>query len=152
MIGMGRSAALLVLGVVAFAASCGTERGTRENDAATVPDDTAGKHGRVTLVRRLPLLDGDRLLLTAVEVTYGPGESSAPHRHRCPVFGYVADGALRFRVRGNEGVVYEAGDSFYERPFSDHLVSANASDTEPVRFVAHFVCDDPGPRTVPVDE
>ena len=38
--------------------------------------------------------------------------------------------------------VYQAGESFFEPPGSEHLVSANASATEPASLLAVFVADD----------
>jgi quercetin dioxygenase-like cupin family protein len=37
---------------------------------------------------------------------------------------------------------YKAGESFFEPPGSDHLISANASTTEPASLLAIFVADD----------
>ena len=48
-----------------------------------------------------------------VEVTYRPGESSAPHGHGCPVVGYVLDGAVRMQVEGERPAVYRKGETFY---------------------------------------
>jgi hypothetical protein len=38
--------------------------------------------------------------------------------------------------------VYKAGESFFEPPGSEHLVSENASATEPASLLAVFVADD----------
>ena len=38
--------------------------------------------------------------------------------------------------------VYKAGESFFEPPGSEHLVSENASVTEPASMLAVFVADD----------
>ena len=38
--------------------------------------------------------------------------------------------------------VFQAGESFFEPPGSEHLVSANASATEPASLLAVFVADD----------
>ncbi len=48
----------------------------------------------------LPQLDGKHLRATVVEVNYAPGEADKPHSHPCTVIGYVAQGAIRFRVKG----------------------------------------------------
>jgi quercetin dioxygenase-like cupin family protein len=37
-------------------------------------------------------VDGKKSKATSVEVTLEPGESSEPHRHPGPVFGYVLEG------------------------------------------------------------
>lgn len=100
-----------------------------------------GADVRVVSSHPLPALDGTRLRATLVEVRYGPGESSSPHGHPCPVVGYVIEGRLRVAVDGGVDSVFSAGESFYEAPNGVHRISANASQTEPVRFLAWFTCD-----------
>ena len=97
----------------------------------------------------LPLLDGRHLKATIVEVRYGPGGSSPAHSHPCAVIGYVVEGELRNQVQGEPARVYHAGESFYEAPNGVHAVSANASQTDSVRFLAYFTCDRDGPLSVP---
>jgi quercetin dioxygenase-like cupin family protein len=97
-------------------------------------------------------MNGDQLKAKLVEVRYGPGESSAPHSHSCPVIGYVLEGAVRIRVRGEEEKVYKAGGIFYEPPHGVHQVSANASQTDPARLLAIFVCDSDAPLTTAPEE
>ncbi len=98
----------------------------------------------------LPPLDGNHLRATVVEVNYAPGEADKPHSHPCTVIGYVAQGAIRFQVKGGAPeAVYKAGESFYEPPNGVHQVSANASDKEPARLIAFFICDHDTPLTVP---
>jgi quercetin dioxygenase-like cupin family protein len=97
-------------------------------------------------------MDGGRLKTTIVEVTYEAGGSSRPHSHSCTVVGYVIEGALRTQVRGEPEATYRAGEAFYEAPNGVHQVSANASDKDPVRFIASFTCDHDGPLSTPVPE
>ena len=116
----------------------------------TSTDATSGKTGRdrIAFSHPLPTLDGSHLKVTIVEVTYGAGESSPPHSHPCPVIGYVIDGMLRTQVKGENEHIYHAGESFYEAPNGTHQVSANASQTAPVKFLAYFVCDHEVPLSV----
>ena len=102
------------------------------------------------LEQPLPAMRGDSLKVTVLEVTYAPGGASAPHVHPCPVFGYVAAGALRMQFKGLPERVYRAGESFYEAAHGGHLVGRNASATEPARLVATFVCDQGGPLSRPL--
>lgn len=99
------------------------------------------ERARVLFSRELPKLDSNHLKVTLVEVNYGPGEASAPHSHPCAVFGYVVAGALRTQVKGEPEMIYEAGGTFYEAPNGIHLVSANASATEPAKLLAYLICD-----------
>jgi len=96
---------------------------------------------RVALRRPLPMMKGDRLNVTVLEVTYAPGAASSPHSHPCPVIGYVVSGAVRMQVKGEPEAVYKAGDSFFEPANGVHLISANASSTEPAKVIAYFLCD-----------
>lgn len=96
---------------------------------------------RVAFSHTLPKLNGDQLRATIVEVHYGPGESSPQHSHPCAVIGYVLEGTLRTQVKGQSEAIYKAGESFYEAPNVIHVVSANASATDPATFLAYFVCD-----------
>jgi quercetin dioxygenase-like cupin family protein len=106
---------------------------------------------RTVAAQSLPALNGDHITVTLVEVTYAPGEGSPAHQHPCAVIGYVIEGTLRTQVSGEREAVYTAGESFYEAPNSAHLVSANASQTVPVRFLAWFTCDREGPLSAPVE-
>ncbi len=108
------------------------------------------ERARVVLTEGLPKMDGAHLKATLVEVNYGPGESSEPHSHPCPVIGYVVAGSLRTQVRGEKEAVYRAGESFYEPANGVHAVSANASQTEPAKLLAYFVCDHDAPLSAAV--
>ncbi len=100
-----------------------------------------GANSRIAFSQTMPQLDGSHLRITAVVVTYAPGNFSAPHSHPCPVVGYVIHGAVLMKVKGGPEAVYKSGESFYEAPNNIHLVSANASLTEPATFLAYFLCD-----------
>ncbi len=106
----------------------------------------------VLLSQALPQSDGAHLKATLVEVRYGPGESSPPHSHPCPVLAYVVEGSIRTQVKGEPEHVFKAGESFYEGPNGVHAVSANASSTEPAKFVALLVCDHETPLSVNVPD
>ena len=110
----------------------------------------AGKNARVAISQTLPRMDGNHLEAKAIEVTYQPGASSLPHSHPCPVLAYVAEGAIRSQVNDEPERVYKVGETFYEAPNGVHRVSANASQTEPAKLIAFFVCDHEGPITVAI--
>ena len=133
------------LGAVTCAVALGCSQ------AYPVATPRGGADVRLVIAQGLPHLDGAALKATLVEVSYAPGGSSPPHRHPCPVIGYVVAGALRSQVSGGAPVVYRAGESFYEAPGGVHVMSANASAREPVRFLAYFVCDRETPLSVAAD-
>ncbi|HEV8391858.1 MAG TPA: cupin domain-containing protein [Dongiaceae bacterium] len=97
---------------------------------------------------QLPNVPGDSL--TAILVTYKPGEKSASHHHAGSVFAYVLSGEIRSQVSTDgPAKVYKAGESFFEPPGSSHLVSENASATEPASLLAVFVAADHAKLTAP---
>ena len=103
--------------------------------------DAAGGVVRPVLAEKLPNVPGKSI--TAVVVNYPPGGKSAKHHHAGSVFAYVLSGAIRSESTGTGPArVYKAGESFFEPPGNEHLVSANASDTEPASLLAVFVADD----------
>jgi len=79
---------------------------------------------------------------TVITVSYKPGEKSRPHRHgQAFVFAYVLEGSVRSQVEGEPEHVYKKGESWSETPGAHHIVSGNASDTEPAKFLVVFVAD-----------
>ncbi|MEY9759014.1 cupin domain-containing protein [Bradyrhizobium yuanmingense] len=88
----------------------------------------------------LPNVPGKRV--TIVRVSYGPGGFSRPHRHSGSVTAYITKGEIRSQLGGGPVETFGVGQSFFEPPGSTHLVSANASMTEPAELMAVFVADE----------
>jgi quercetin dioxygenase-like cupin family protein len=81
--------------------------------------------------------------LTTVLVNYAPGGKSVSHHHAGSVMAYVLTGQIRSENSATGPArVYKAGEAFFEPPGSEHLVSENASTTEPASLLAIFVADD----------
>lgn len=99
----------------------------------------------------IPQMDGAKLKTTILEVSYPPGGTSAAHRHPCAVIGYVLEGRYRTKIGDAPEAIYQKGDTFYEPPNGVHQVSANASTTEPVRFLAYFLCDSDARLSTPAN-
>jgi quercetin dioxygenase-like cupin family protein len=137
--------------VILWAAVLGSPMAWTQAPSGATHSETK-ERARVALSQALPKLDGTHLKATVVEVHYEPGESSPPHSHPCAVIGYVVEGALRTRVKGEPEAIYKAGETFYEAPNGVHVVSANASQTEPATFIAYFVCDHDTPLSAGVQE
>jgi quercetin dioxygenase-like cupin family protein len=82
------------------------------------------------------VIDGKDSKATTVEVTLEPGQSSPPHRHPGPVFGYVLEGAYEWAVNDQPARRLKAGDTFYEPTMSLHRVSRNPSEKGKTRVLA----------------
>jgi quercetin dioxygenase-like cupin family protein len=81
-------------------------------------------------------VDGKKAKATTVEVTLGPGQASAPHRHPGPVFGYVIEGQYEWAIDDRPAKTLQAGDTFYEPTGCLHRVSRNPSDKTTTRVLA----------------
>jgi len=84
-------------------------------------------------------------------VGYGPGGSSAEHRHNAHTFVHVLEGSVVMQVRGGKEVTLTPGQTFYEGPSDVHVVGRNASQTKPAKFVVFFVKDKGAPILVPAN-
>ena len=82
---------------------------------------------------------GDDKEILVLEINLAPGQASQPHRHNGHVFVYVLEGQINMQVAGGELQTLGPGEMFYENPEDIHAVSANASDSEPARFLVHII-------------
>jgi len=98
----------------------------------------------------LPGFSGDEKEGAMFLVEYPPGASSAEHRHDAHVFVYVIQGSVVMQVKGGPELTLKAGETFYEKPDDVHVVSRNASATEPAKFIAFFVKTKGAPVLTPV--
>ena len=108
--------------------------------AATLVAQT-GDRVRKVFAGKLPNSPGHTL--TAEVVEYAPGQKSTVHHHAGSVLAYVLTGSIRSQNSATGAArVYKAGETFFEPPGSDHLISENASSTEPASLLAIHVADD----------
>jgi quercetin dioxygenase-like cupin family protein len=128
----GRVATGAVLVALTALVVLATSRANSQDTGATVKP-----------VRVEKLANAPGQTLTVVTVSYAPGAKSTVHRHAGSVFAYVLSGAIRSENSATGPVkVYKAGESFFEPAQSRHLVSENASTTEPATMLVIFVAED----------
>jgi quercetin dioxygenase-like cupin family protein len=65
-----------------------------------------------------------------------------------PVF---VEGSVVMQLRGGEETTLTPGQTFHEGPNDVHVVSRNASATEPAKFVVFFVKDIGAPVLLPAN-
>jgi quercetin dioxygenase-like cupin family protein len=99
--------------------------------------------------KNLPDVPGKEGVMITVE--YPPGGSDPIHRHNADVFVYVMEGSIVVQLRGGQETTLTPGQTFYEGPDDVHVLSRNASATEPAKFVVFFVKDVGAPVLVPAD-
>jgi quercetin dioxygenase-like cupin family protein len=83
-------------------------------------------------------------------VEYAPGQQSVAHVHSGAVIAYVLEGAVVSQLEGQAPVTYRAGQSWYEAPRIDHLVSRNASPTRPATLLVWLLDDAGAPVLTPL--
>lgn len=115
------------------------------------PPARADESSAVEVLRteELPGIPGKEAVM--LTVTYPPGGSSKPHRHDAHVFVYVLEGSVVMQVDGREPATLRPGETFHEKPTDVHRRSANASKTEPAKFLVFIVKDKGAPASRPAE-
>jgi quercetin dioxygenase-like cupin family protein len=92
--------------------------------------------------------------MKGVLVEYQPGGSNPAHTHPASAFIYatVLEGAIRSKLNDGPEKVYRSGESWAEVPGDHHVVSANASETQPARLLAVFVVNSDEKQLVTPDK
>jgi quercetin dioxygenase-like cupin family protein len=102
---------------------------------------------RQTIIRK-PLLTGHLDSLKTIkraeikQIDCSPGQATGLPNHPSPVFGYIAKGAVNFQVEGVPLKTLHQGDGFFEPPNRTMLHFDNASNTEPMTFIAFYLLDE----------
>ncbi len=113
---------------------------------------TNSSQNRVDVIDSYPLPNVAGKRVTIVRVFYGPGGFTPPHRHSGSVTAYITKGQIRSQLGGGPLETFTVGQTFFEAPGSTHVVSANASATEPAELIAVFVADEGAVLTTLLDQ
>ena len=108
--------------------------------------------GTVTrlMTKDLPDVAGKEGMIEIVD--FAPGEASQPHRHNADLFVYVLEGTVITQVKGGKPQTVHAGEVFHESPTDLHIVSRNASETQPAKLLVFYVKAKGAPQTVLLGE
>lgn len=82
-------------------------------------------------------VSGKEVLMYTVD--FPAGFSSPVHRLNAQVSVYVLEGSVVMQVKGDKEITLGPGQSFYEGPDDIHVVSRNASSTEPAKFLVFLI-------------
>ncbi len=104
---------------------------------------------KVAFEHDLPDIDLRNWSVTAVEVSYGPGEASPAHRHPGLTIVYVLEGEIRSKVGDEPEATYTPGQMFMETPNQMHAVSRNGSATKPAKLLAVLLAEKGKQLTTP---
>ncbi|MBX3303181.1 MAG: cupin domain-containing protein [Nitrospira sp.] len=87
---------------------------------------------------------------TVITVDYAPGAASDQHFHPGSVFAYVLEGAVISQLGEEQPVTYTKGQSWYESPKKPHVVSKNASKTEPAKLLVFLLSQESELLVMPI--
>jgi quercetin dioxygenase-like cupin family protein len=88
--------------------------------------------------------------VSMITVEYPPGASSPAHTHHAQALVYVLEGSIVMQVRGGTPVTLTPGQTWYEGPDDVHVVSRNASNSAPAKYLVFMVKDKGAPILTPV--
>jgi quercetin dioxygenase-like cupin family protein len=89
------------------------------------------------MTHTLAAASGSEVLMYTVD--FPPGFSSPIHRHDAQVSVYVLEGSVVMQVKGGKELTLGPGQSFYEEPNDIHVVSRNASNSKPAKFLVFLI-------------
>jgi len=104
-----------------------------------IAQTTVSAEDKVSVLMKQSLADMAGKVATVLTVDYAPGAVSDAHVHPGSVFAYVLDGSVVSQAEGEKPMTYTKGQSWYEHPKQAHLVSRNASQTEPARILVFLL-------------
>jgi quercetin dioxygenase-like cupin family protein len=81
---------------------------------------------------------GPKSSLTALRVELAPDGFTVRRGDRGFLLGYVLAGAVRAQADSGLAIVYEAGESFVEHPWTENSIIENPSRTEPASLLVIF--------------
>jgi quercetin dioxygenase-like cupin family protein len=111
-------------------------------------DSANAQAGKATRLMTKDLADVSGKEGMVETVDFAPGEVSQPHRHNADLFVYVLEGTIVTQVKGGSPQTLHAGAVFYESPTDVHIVSRNASETQPAKLLVFYVKKKGAPPTV----
>jgi quercetin dioxygenase-like cupin family protein len=117
--------------------------------SSLVPSSTLMAQETITtlITKDLAGHSGEQTLMYTVD--FPPGFSSPVHRHNAQVCVYVLEGSVVMQVRGQKELTLGPGQTFYEDPNDIHVVSRNASNTKPAKFLVFLINKKGAPLVIP---
>jgi len=107
--------------------------------ASVFAHETGAPSEKITVLQDEALANVPGKKAMMIEVDYKPGQSSIAHKHEGTAMAYVISGQITSQVKGEKARTYKAGEYWYEKAGSEHLVSKNASATEPAKLLVFMV-------------
>jgi quercetin dioxygenase-like cupin family protein len=85
------------------------------------------------------------------EIRFAPSQQTGRHLHPCTVVGYIAEGTVVFQIEGQPLQTLPAGSAFHEPAQTVIARFDNASDSDPMTFIAFYLLDGDQDLITPLD-
>ncbi|SIR57514.1 cupin domain-containing protein [Micromonospora avicenniae] len=139
---VGIAAGLLAVATLTTVTACSTSNQPAHAEGPTTAAASASERPAETLKpliqQALPDVEGKTFTSAVVELP--PNASAAPHRHgQAFVYAYVLEGTVRSKLDDKPVTTFHQGENWVEQPGTDHVLTENASQTEPAKLLVVFV-------------
>jgi quercetin dioxygenase-like cupin family protein len=79
------------------------------------------------------------LMLRFSLLTIRRGGSTPPHEHPGTTYAYVLQGAVVSKLNDGQTQTFTKGQTWTEQPHDHHMISKNASSTEPAKLLVFMI-------------
>ncbi|MBC9251665.1 cupin [Pseudomonas alcaligenes] len=119
---------------------------------AQLPAQAHESGEKLTVLQEHLMTNAPGMKATMLSVEYAPGQATVAHRHDGSAIAYVLQGAIVSQIEGQAPVTYKAGESWYEPAGTHHLVSKNASNSQPATLLVWILGTEQQPVLVPLQQ
>jgi quercetin dioxygenase-like cupin family protein len=95
--------------------------------------------GVVRILSQQPLAGRIGTDVTILTVDYPPGGSTPPHEHPGTTYAYVLQGSVVSKLDDGPTQTFTKGQMWTEQPHDHHMISKNASSTEPAKLLVLMI-------------
>ncbi len=108
------------------------------------------QEGSVRSLLSKDLAGDSRREVSLITVEYAPGGSTRVHTHHAQALVYVLEGSIVMQVKGGAPITLTPGQTWSEGRDDVHVVSRNASNSAPAKYLVFMVKDKGAPILTPV--
>jgi quercetin dioxygenase-like cupin family protein len=108
------------------------------------------QEGSVRSLLSKDLAGDSRREVSLITVEYAPGGSTPVHTHHAQALVYVLEGSIVMQVKGGAPITLTPGQTWSEGRDDVHVVSRNASNSAPAKYLVFMVKDKGAPILTPV--
>jgi quercetin dioxygenase-like cupin family protein len=106
---------------------------------AAAASSPASAAGIVHVLSQQPLAGRTGTDVTILTVDYPPGGSTPPHEHPGTTYAYVLQGSVISKLDDGPTQTFTKGQMWTEQPQEHHIISRNASSTEPAKLLVLMI-------------